>query len=54
MWFARFYILLNEPQSIWCKLLALSWLYETLEKKDLLIFVTLQSKVIELKTNLGL
>ena len=27
MWFARFQILISEPQSIWCKLLVLSWLY---------------------------
>ena len=27
MWFARFKILICEPQSIWCKLLVLSWLY---------------------------
>ena len=27
MWFARFQILICEPQSIWCKLLLLSWLY---------------------------
>ena len=26
MWFARFQILLSEPQSIWRKLLVLSWL----------------------------
>ena len=27
MWFARFQILICEPQSIWRKLLVLSWLY---------------------------
>ena len=27
MGFARFQILICEPQSIWCKLLVLSWLY---------------------------
>ena len=27
MWFARFQIIISEPQSIWCKLLVLSWLY---------------------------
>ena len=27
MWFARFQILICEPQSIWCKLLVLSQLY---------------------------
>ena len=27
MWFARFQISINEPQSIWRKLLVLSWLY---------------------------
>ena len=27
MWFARFQILICEPQSIWCKFLVLSWLY---------------------------
>jgi hypothetical protein len=26
MWFARFQISICEPQTIWCKLLALSWL----------------------------
>ena len=30
MWFARFQILINEPQSIWSKLLVLSWLYQPL------------------------
>ena len=28
MWFARFQILICEPQSIWSKLLVLSWLYK--------------------------
>ena len=28
MWFARFQILICEPQSIWRKLLLLSWLYQ--------------------------
>ena len=28
MWFARFQILIGEPQSIWRKLLVLSWLYQ--------------------------
>ena len=28
MWFARFQTLKCEPQSIWCKLLVLSWLYK--------------------------
>ena len=27
MWFARFQILISEPQSIWRKFLLLSWLY---------------------------
>ena len=27
MWFARFHILICETQSIWCKLLVLSYLY---------------------------
>ena len=27
MWFARFQILICEPQSIWRKILVLSWLY---------------------------
>ena len=27
MWFARFQILISEPQSIWRKLLVMSWLY---------------------------
>ena len=27
MWFARFQILISEPQSTWRKLLVLSWLY---------------------------
>ena len=27
MWFARFQVLICEPQSIWRKLLLLSWLY---------------------------
>ena len=35
MWFARFNILICEPQSIWCKLLVLSWLYtENLFRTD--------------------
>ena len=28
MWFARFQILICEPQSIWRKLLVVSWLYQ--------------------------
>ena len=28
MWFARFQILIGEPQSIWRKLFVLSWLYQ--------------------------
>ena len=30
MWFARFQILISETQSIWHKLLVLSWLYQDL------------------------
>ena len=33
MWFARFQILLSEPQRIWHKLLVLSWLYKTDNKE---------------------
>ena len=32
MWFARFQILIFEPQSIWCKLLVLSWIYSHYQK----------------------
>ena len=32
MWFARFQILICEPQSIWRKLLVLSWLYTVTNK----------------------
>ena len=35
MWFARFQILICQPQSIWRKLLALSWLYLPLGSQQL-------------------
>ena len=34
IWFARFQIFINELHSIWCKLLALSWLYHCAKKYD--------------------
>ena len=48
MWFARFQILICEPQSIWRKLLVLSWLYVYWQKNKLtklcfLFFFTLAS-----------
>ena len=41
MWFARFQILICEPQSIWRKLLVPSWLYlSSLNEVSLVIFLT--------------
>ena len=45
MWFAWFQILISEPQSISCKLLVLSWLYEKISKNwksDLLTILQMQ------------
>ena len=37
IWFARFQILIFEPQSIWCKLLVLSWLWKIRQLEWVLI-----------------
>ena len=52
MWFARSQILICEPQSIWRKLLLLSWLYLTSSKYVLDTFVikNVQEIKIQLKT----
>jgi len=59
MWFARFQILICEPQSIWHKLLVLSWLYAVcfnllktdfvLKQPILLVFQNKQTKFREKK-----
>ena len=50
MWLARFQILICEPQSIWCKLLVLSWLYSNHSSKIAWFCGEIKSKTTKLHT----